>query len=106
MTVANGLVGLSSWLASMKVGDSLAVVLYTYDQQSVNRPVINAVTFDFTASGFTFTDAAGQPITGITVPAGTQQSPVFYIHAATAGQATLTISGAQFQQYLNSTTVQ
>jgi len=104
--VDSGTVTLSSWASSMKLGDSLGVVLYTYDQGGSNRPVSSAVTFSFAGSGLSFSNAAGQAITGITVPAGSASTPVFYIHAASSGQATITISGGTFRSYNNSTTVQ
>lgn len=92
----------------MTVGDSTLVTLYTRTPDGGTvRSLAAATTFSIAASpGVTFTlgGASGTPITSVVVPADAYYVQ-FYMKAASAGAADVTISNANYVSYANSVTV-
>jgi len=97
----------TAWPSSLLNGDSVAVQFYTEDLANNGRNLIAATTFTFTpSSNISIRDASGNPITSVTVPAGTYLSPVFYIHGTATGTAQLSITSPISKTYSNIFTVQ
>lgn len=106
ITVGTGTLQLSNLPASLAVGDSVLLTLRTYEQNgSYQLPVAAATTFTLSAnSSLSLLDTSGQPITSVTVPAGSS-SVQLYVKATASGTGTLSISNADYVTFNGVVTV-
>jgi len=98
---------ISGWPTSLAVGDSVAVTLYTRDQNQSTRNVLAAATFTLAPNAnieFRSGGTSSTVITQVTVPAD-QQQVTFYIRALASGTGSATITATNYSAYSNTVTV-
>jgi hypothetical protein len=105
LPVDNGTITLSGWPASVKAGDSVAVVLYTEDQAGSIKPVGISITFTLAPNANIEFRQGNAVITSIIVPANGQNSTTFYVKGLAAGTGSANVSGGRFTTYTNTLTV-
>ncbi|MDQ8155141.1 MAG: hypothetical protein P3B98_10825, partial [Gemmatimonadota bacterium] len=84
--------------ASLRVGDSVAVTLYTREPGGGVRPVSAATTFAITTNANIEIRQANAVVTSVTVPADASQV-VFYLKGVAAGSGTASFSNADYKRY-------
>lgn len=105
INVDKGKTSLSGIPATLRVGDSVGVYLYTLDQATAGRAVAAATTFTLVNNGLAeFRDTTG-PITSMTVAANSANSPLFYLRGLVAGTATVSVTHADYTMTTYSFTV-
>jgi hypothetical protein len=105
IVVDNGTIQLSGWPANVKVGDSVAVTLYTEDQAGAGRTVGIPITFSFAPNANIEFRQGGAVINSIIVPANASNSTTFYVKGLIAGTGSALVRGGRFTAYSNTLTV-
>ncbi|MFA6165659.1 MAG: Ig-like domain-containing protein [Gemmatimonadaceae bacterium] len=88
----------SNWPATMNVGDSVLVTLYTRDPDGGVRNVLAATTFAISGGSGLEIRQANAVVTSVTVPADAN-SVSFYLKAATTSTAPPTFTHALYRAY-------
>ena len=93
---------INSWPStSLKAGDSVAVSFYLHDQAQNIRSTLGAVTFTLTPNAnIQFTNGS-TVITSITVPAGSNLSPTFYLKGVSPGTGSATFTAPNYKTFVN-----
>ncbi|MHB0964100.1 MAG: beta strand repeat-containing protein [Gemmatimonadaceae bacterium] len=90
---------LSNWpSASLAVGDSVLVTLYTRDPNGSARSVLAATTFAISAGSGLEIHKGNAVVTSVTVPAATNNVQ-FYVKATAVGTPSATFTNANYQTY-------
>jgi hypothetical protein len=104
--VTDGTVALSNWPSQLRLGDSIGIALVVRDSIGFQHPVTSATTFTLVKTGgIAFTDGA-QGISTVTVPAGEESSPPFFVKAVgPTGSASVRFVNLYYTDKLFSVTV-
>jgi uncharacterized protein YjdB len=105
VAVDSGRILLNGWPASVQVGDSVAVTIYSQDQNGNFRTLGTAVTFTLSSNANIVFDRSGAPVTTLTIPANGQNTPTFYVKGVSAGTGSTLVTGGRFADYSNTLTV-
>jgi hypothetical protein len=105
IVVDSGVIYASGWPGSVKVGDSVAVTIYSYDAGNNLRSVGIPITFTLAPNANIVFDAGGSVTTTTSMAANTYQATTVYVKGVTAGTGSVTITGGRFATYTNTLTV-
>ena len=104
-TIAVGRTILSSWPASLRVGDSAAVRIQVQNNLGNGNEVNAATPFTLSpTSGIVFQQARAA-VTSIVVPALATQSAIFYVKGVASGAGTVNVANSNYVTYVNSVSV-
>jgi len=103
--VTDGSVEAVNWPAFIRAGDSVPIVLQTYDATRISHRVTARTTFTMQITGgLTFSDGA-QTISAISIAADSATTSVFYVKGTTAGSASVWFVNVDYLQHTYQTTV-